>query len=270
MDKIPLSIVILAKNEEGRITDCIKSVAGLADEIIVVNDDSSDRTGEVAKGLGAKVLVRKMDIEGRHRNWAYAQALNEWVFSLDADERVTEELRNEIRQALSSKPEANAFTMPRKNFIGDYWIKGGGLYPSPQIKLFRKAKFKWEEVEVHPRAFLEGGCAHLTKDLVHYTYRNWEDFLNKLNNQTTREAKKWYNLSLQDPKKANYKMNTVHAFWRVLDRFVRTYFFKKGYQDGFIGVMIAYFSSLYQIVSYAKYREMHNAEKRSVGRDGRL
>lgn len=262
MSKISLSAVILAKNEENRIADSIESLTGLASEIIIIDDESSDKTKETSERLGARVITKKMEVEGRHRNWGYSQGVSLWILSIDADERLTHELKKEIEETLSKNPECNAFTIPRRNFIGDYWIKWGGLYPSPQLKLFRKDKFKWEEVEVHPRAFLEGECGHLKSDLIHYTYRDWSDFLRKLNNQTTLEAKKWYKLSLENPKKARYKMNIPHALWRVLDRFVRTYFFKRAYRDGFIGLMIAYFASLYQIMSFAKYRELEKrAEK---------
>ena len=261
MNKIPLSVVILTRNEEKRIAECIKSVLGWAKEIIVVDDQSQDKTREVAKGLGAKVFTEKIEIEGKRRNWGYSQGIHDWILSLDADERMQNELKKEIEDTLSSNTAFNAFTIPRKNFIGDYWIRGGGFYPSPQLKLFRKDKFKWEEVEVHPRAFLEGECGHLKNDLIHYTYKNWEDFVNKLNKQTTLEAKKWYKLSFENPKKARYKMNIPHALWRVLDRFVRTFLFKKGYRDGFIGFMAAYFASLYQIISFAKYRELERSRR---------
>ena len=264
MDKSPISVIILAKNEAGRIKDCIESVSDWVDEIVIVDDSSTDDTKDIASKMGAKVVTRPMEIEGAHRNRAYSEAKNEWVLSLDADERVTEELKAEIAALLKTNPDPNAFTIPRRNFIGDYWIKWGGLYPSPQIKLFRKSKFKWEEVEVHPRAFLEGGCGHLKSDLIHYTYRNWEDFLKKLNKQTTFEARKWYKLSFDNPKKARYKMNIPHAIWRVMDRFVRTFIFKKGYRDGFIGFMVAYFASLYQIMSFAKYRELETRGKKDV------
>jgi len=260
-DKVKVSVVILTKNEERRISDCIKSVLGWADEIIVVDDESEDNTTEIARELGAKVFIRKMEIEGIQRNWAYSQARNEWVLSLDADERVTEELKREIEKILSRNPQFNAFTIPRRNFIGNYWIKWAGLYPAAQIKLFRKSKFRWEEVEVHPRAFLEGECGHLKNDILHYTYKDWYDYLKKLNRQTSLEAIKWYKVYFTDPKKARYKMNIIHALWRMLDRFVRAFIVKKGYRDGFIGFMVAYFSSLYQIVSYAKYKELLKKSK---------
>lgn len=256
MKKLQISIIILAKNEEKRIKECIESVSGWAEEIMVVDDESQDKTREIAESLGAKVAAKKMEIEGSHRNWAYSRGSSEWILSLDADERVTDALRDEIIEKLSSNPAFNAFTIPRRNFIGEYWIRWGGQYPAPQLKLFRKDAFKWEEVEVHPRAFLEGECGHLKGDLVHYTYRDWGDFLRKLDKQTTLEARKWRTLSFENPKKARYKMNIPHALWRTLDRFVRTFVMKKGFRDGFTGFMVAYFASLYQIMSYVKYREL--------------
>lgn len=257
MAEQPISVVVITKNEEERIADCIASVVTWADEIIIVDDESTDRTLEIAQGLGAKTFSRRMDIEGRHRNWAYAQARNDWVLSLDADERVTEELKREIAGVIAHNQEPlAAYTVPRRNFLGDYWIRWGGMYPAAQLKLFLKEKFRWEEVEVHPRAFLDGTCGKLNRDLIHYTYRDWTDFLRKLNAQTTLEAKKWVKLAQTDAAKARYKMNTLHALWRTVDRFFRTFIAKKGYRDGFIGFMVAYFSSLYQIVSYAKYRWM--------------
>lgn len=255
-----VSVVILAKNEEKRITDCVKSVLGWADEIIVVDDESTDKTRQIAKELGAEVFKRKMDIEGRHRNWAYVQAKNDWVFSVDADERPTEELKEEIKEAIADT-EHVCFDIPFRTYIGDYWIRWGGWYPAPKVKLFRKSEFKYEEVEVHPRIIIEGTCGHLKNDVIHYSYRSWEDFLNKTNKQTTFEALKWYKLSLINPKKARYKMNVLHALWRTIDRFVRSFFLKQGFRDGFTGFMVAYFSSLYQIVSYAKYRELVRKSK---------
>jgi len=246
-DKIPLSVVILTKNEEGRIAKCIES-ALWADEVIVVDDESTDKTVETVRRYTDRVFTRKMEVEGRHRNWAYAQAKNTWVFSLDADEVITPELRDEIKDALSAGPQENGFTVPRRNYIGDYWVKYCGWYPSAQLKLFRKDKFRYEEVGVHPRAFMDDPCGHLKNDLIHYSYRNLEDFFAKLNNQTTREAKKWFD---QDK-----PMRLGRFLWRTYDRFMRTYFSKKGYKDGFIGFVVAYNAGLYQFLSYLKYREM--------------
>lgn len=246
-DKIQLSVVVLTKNEQERIADCLESVKW-ADEIILIDDESTDRTVEIARKYTDKIFTRKMDIEGRHRNWAYAQAKHVWVLSLDADERVTLGLKEEVASVLQSDPRENGFTIPRKNYIGDYWVKYGGWYPSPQLKLFRRDKFRYEEVSVHPRAFMDEPCGHLKNDLIHYSYRNLEDFLAKLNKQTSWEAQKWL--------AQNKPMRLGRFLWRSLDRFMRSYFGKKGYKDGFMGFAIAYYASLYQFISYLKYREL--------------
>jgi glycosyltransferase involved in cell wall biosynthesis len=257
----PISVVVITKNEGQRIEACLSSVKGWAREIIVVDDESTDRTREISGAFTDKIFTRKMDIEGKHRNWAYAQASYPWVLSLDADEHLTPQLKEEISTVLANSPEANAYTIPRKNFLGDYWLRWGGQFPAPQLKLFRRDKFHWEEVEVHPRAHLDGVCGHLHEPLLHYTYRNFADALAKLNTQTTLEAKKWLAVYKENPKKANYKMNLFHALWRCGDRFLRAYLRKQGWRDGFRGFMISGLASLYQIVSYAKYWEMKQGLK---------
>jgi hypothetical protein len=174
--------------------------------------------------------------------------MNIWVLSLDADEMVTPGLRDEITALLKSDPKENGFTIPRRNYIGDYWVRYGGWYPSPQLKLFRKDKFRYEEVAVHPRAFMDDPCGHLKGDIIHYSYRNLEDFFAKLNRQTTWEAEKWY--------KQGKPMTLGRFLWRTYDRFMRTYFTRQGFRDGFIGFAIAFNAGLYQFISYMKYREI--------------
>lgn len=245
---INLSVVVLTKNEEKNIDRCLESVAGWADEMVVVDDESIDRTIDIAGRYTDKIITRRMDIEGRHRNFAYAQTRNLWVLSLDADEVATEELKGEIAEALSPQTQYNGFTIPRRNFIGNYWVRYGGWYPSPQLKLFRKDRFRYEEVGVHPRAFMDDPCGHLKSDIIHYSYKNIEDFLYKLNNQTTREAKKWF--------EQNKPMCLNRFIWRTIDRFVRTYIGRRGYKDGFIGFVVAFNAGLYQFISYLKYREL--------------
>lgn len=246
-NKFPVSIVVLTKNEEMRISQCLDS-ATWADEIIVVDDESSDRTLEIVRKYTDKIFVRKMDVEGRHRNWAYSKAKNTWVLSLDADEIITVELQAEIKRVLASGPKENGFTIPRRNYIGGYWVRYGGWYPSPQLRLFQKEKFRYEEAAVHPRAFMDEPCGHLKSDLIHYSYKNLEDFWSKLNNQTTREAQKWLD--------QNKPMRLTRFLYRSLDRFLRTYIGRKGYKEGFIGFVVGFNAALYQFMSYLKYREL--------------
>jgi len=123
--KQKLSVVTIAHNEEARIESCLKSTEGWRDEHIIVDDYSTDRTVELARKYTDKIFQRKMDIEGAHRNWAYQKARNEWVLSLDADEQVTEELKKEISEAISGNTEFNAYSIPLKTYIGDYWVQHG-------------------------------------------------------------------------------------------------------------------------------------------------
>jgi glycosyltransferase involved in cell wall biosynthesis len=247
-DKAALTAVIIAKNEESNIEDCLKSLYGWADEIIVVDDYSSDKTSQISAKY-AKVLTRKMENEGIHRNWAYAQARNSWVLSLDADEKVTPELKDEISGTIANTGHA-AFDIPLRNYISDYWVRYGGWYPASKVRLFRKEKFKYEEVQVHPRVFIQGSCGHLKCDIIHKGYPDLEHFLASVNRQTTLEAEKWI--------ATNRKMRLGHMLWRALDRFFRRYVRKKAYKDGMYGFVIASFDSLYQLLSYFKYREILN------------
>lgn len=252
MEKLPISVAVITRNEEANIARCLGSLKW-ADEIIVVDDDSTDKTVEIAKNFTDKIVKRKMDIEGKHRNYTYSLARNEWVLSLDADELVSEGLACELQDLMKKDIAHAAFTIPIKAYIGDYWIRHGGWYPASKVRLFRKEKFKYEEVEVHPRVFIDGSCGHLTKDIVHYSYRDFHDFFTSLNNQTTLEAKKWFN---ERRKIGFFKMKR-----KYYDRFLRSYILKGGYKDGLVGFVVACGNSLYQFMSYVKYQWMLRQEK---------
>jgi glycosyltransferase involved in cell wall biosynthesis len=252
MIKVPVSVVVITKNEEDNIADCLKS-ASWADEIVVLDDNSSDNTVSLARQYTDKVFSRKMDIEGRHRNYAYGLAKNTWVLSLDADERVSPELAEEIRAIINSDPKDKVYSIPIKSYIGSRWIEHGGWYPAAKDRLFDKRTFKYEEADVHPRVFYEGTCGHLKGDIVHYSYRDFHDYFVSLNNQTTLEAKKWL--------KENRKMGFLKMYRKAVSRFLKAYLQKKGYKDGRLGFLIAYGSGLYQLMSYAKYQEMVDNKK---------
>jgi glycosyltransferase involved in cell wall biosynthesis len=250
--KLSLSVVTIAHNEEKRIEACLRSTQGWADEHIVVDDFSTDRTVDIARACGAVVFQRKMDIEGIHRNWAYQKAKNEWVLSLDADEAVTEELKEEISNAITKDIEFNAYSIPLRTYIGDYWVRYGGWYPAGKLRLFKKSSFRYEEVGVHPRIILEGKCGHLTKDIIHRGYSDFSDLFYGLNRQTSLEAEKWFD--------ERRKIGMVKMLWKAGDRFFRVYVRKKSCREGVVGFVIAVHSALYQIFSYAKYWEILKKE----------
>lgn len=248
----PISVVIIAKNEEKNIRACLESVRWVS-EIVVVDDDSADRTREIATELGAKVCQRAMDVEGRHRNFAYAQATQEWILSLDADERVSDALAAELKQIVKQNdPEISGCGIPIKTFIGKRWIKEAGYYPARKLRLHRRGKFRYEETSVHPRAFLDGKERPLKGDILHYGLRDFSHFIGKLNNQTALEAEKW----MRDGR----KISSGKALFKAVDRFFRNYFRKKGYRDGYLGFIMSVFHGLYQVFSYAKYLELKHAK----------
>ncbi len=248
----PVAVVIIAKNEEKRIEACLKSAAGWAAEIVVVDDMSTDRTQEIVRRYTSKIFQRAMDIEGRHRNFAYDQATQPWVLSLDADERVTPELAREIREVtLRDDPSVTCYAIPIKTFIGDEWIQGAGYYPAAKTRLFRKGKFRYEEARVHPRALYEGDCGVLEGDILHYSCQTLEQWIGKFNRETTLEADKW----VTDGR--NVKLSS--SLRKTCDRFLKNYFLKKGWKYGFMGLLMSVFHGLYQLLAYAKYREMKKA-----------
>ncbi len=247
-EKAPLSVVIIAKNEAGRICDCLESVSWAA-EIVVLDDHSTDDTVQIARRYTDKVSQRKMDIEGKHRNYAYGLASYPWILSLDADERVTPELRDEIAALLKIKPSCNGYTIPRKNFMGNTWVRYGGMYPSAQLRLFKKDKFRYDEkAEVHPQAYMPDPRGTLENDILHYTYRDFTDAIGKLDRQTDLEAMKWF--------REKRRVGIFGTLRKMVDRFWRAYVSKQGYRDGVIGLFLAVNSGMYQFLSFAKYWEL--------------
>lgn len=250
MNQVPISIVVIAKNEQNNLPECLESVQW-AKEIVVVDGYSSDRTVEIARHYTDKIFSREMDVEGKHRNFAYAQATQPWILSLDADERVGSELKSELEEIVRRNDSAYAgYSIPIKTFIGKRWISRAGYYPARKLRLHRKGKFRYEEASVHPRAFLDGKEAPLKGDIFHYGFRDFSHFIEKLNNQTTLEAEKW----ITD----NRKISGLKILYKLTDRFFRNYFGKKGFRDGFLGFIMSVFHALYQLFSYAKYLELKN------------
>ncbi|MBI4974706.1 MAG: glycosyltransferase family 2 protein [Candidatus Omnitrophica bacterium] len=252
MEKLPVSVVVITKNEERSIAGCLKSAAW-ADELIVVDDYSTDNTANIARQFTEKVFSRKMEIEGAHRNYAYSLAKNKWVLSLDADELVSEELADELMGLFKGVIEDDAYTIPIRTYIGKRWIRHGGWYPAGKVRLFKKNRFRYEEAEVHPRVFIDGSYGYLTKDIIHHSYKDFHAYFQSLNNQTTLEARKWF--------KERRRIGFLKTCRKFIDRFLKSYILKQGFRDGLLGFMIAYGSGLYQLMSYVKYQEMLEAER---------
>ncbi len=250
---LAISVVVIAKNEETRIADCLESVQGWAEEIVVLDDESTDKTRLIAGRYTSKVISRVMDLEGRHRNFGASQAKNDWVMMLDCDERLTPELKAEIEAELKGRPEKTvAYWAPKKNFLGKVQLKYGG-WSNPRLKLYDRRFVQWSEAPydvVHPGIRIAEGYQkkNLQSPFLHYDFRNIEDFVRKVNRYSTLEAIKWH--------LSNRKMTLGKAIWRSIDRFFRRLVGKKGYKDGFYGFVAACVSGFHEILAYGKYREI--------------
>jgi hypothetical protein len=170
------------------------------------------------------------------------------VLSLDADERVTPELAQEIYAAATSNQKHICYAIPIKTFIADEWIEGAGYYPAAKTRLFQKGKCRYEEAKVHPRIIYEGTCGILKGDILHYSCTSLEQWISKFNRETTLEAEKW----ILDRRRI--KLGSIIR--KTFDRFLKNYFLKQGIRTGFMGFLMSVFHGLYQLISYAKYREM--------------
>ncbi len=256
MKKPNLSVAIIAKDEERNITDCLKSVEW-AGEIALLDDQSSDKTVEIARQFTDKIYQRKMAIEGSHRNYLYSLCSNEWVLTLDADERVTPELKDEIIATIeqeTTNPTHSAYSIPIKTYIGNRWARYAGWYPAPKIRLFRKTKFKYDNAEVHPRIFLDGTSGILKGDILHYGFKDFADLFRNINEQTSLQAVEWH--------REGRKFSLFTLFRTPIDRFIRKYFFKGGRKGGFLGFILSIADSLYQFMSYTKLWELYNKKEK--------
>jgi glycosyltransferase involved in cell wall biosynthesis len=247
--KSTLSLTIATKNEANDIGKCIASFP-FADEIIVVDDCSTDDTIRKAKELGARVVIR--DSKGsfhENKNLAIQEAKGEWILSLDADEFVTEELAHSIKAALSN-PGFDGYLVDRQNYFLGQWIRGCGWYPDYILRLFRKGK-AWWPLEIHNVPRLEKGNANagiLEGPLIHYSYKDLDQYFEKFNRYTSRLAIEYAE------KKVSMRglYIPLNLFFRPSYWFFKKYFLKSGYRDGLPGFFISFSSALTIFVSYLK------------------
>ena len=244
-----ISVVMITKNEEHNIRDCLKSV-DWADEIVVVDAESLDRTEEIAREFTGHVFVRPWPGFGAQKNFGIDQAGSDWILILDADERVSPKLREEIQKLLHSWSTADpvAFEVPRRNIFYGKWVRGGGAYPDYQIRLFRKGKAKYNDVEVHENLLVSGEVGALQGHFDHFTERRLVDHFRKFNLYTTFAAR--------EKRKSIHRVHWHHFVFNPLIVFLKTYFFRKGFRDGIRGFIFAVFASMYTFVKYAKLWEI--------------
>jgi glycosyltransferase involved in cell wall biosynthesis len=242
-----ISACILAFNEAAKIKAAIETVLW-ADEIVVVDSYSTDRTAEIATGLGARVVQVPFEGSGDMRNRAAAACLHDWIFSLDSDERCTVAVRDEILELLAGQPSADAYLVPRRNYMMGRWIRGSGWYPNyRQPQLFRKGSMRYTLLPVHEGYELLSSkpVGTLQNAIWQFPFRNLEEVVRKMNHYSTLGA----------PKLAHKPVSMTSAFGHALWAFWKHYLFKLGFIDGWAGFVIAFAYFEVTFYRYAKHFE---------------
>ena len=250
-----ISSIIIAKDEELNLSRCIESQLDCIDEIVVLVDNkSTDRTLEIARSY-SKVKCENVEWQGYAKTKQYAVSLtsNNWVLWIDADECLSSKLIAEIKEFKTKDPAHKVYSFPRKaEFLGR-WILHSGWYPGRIERLFDKTCAAFSESDVHEYLAFNGTKGHFVNDIEHYTDPNIQHYIVKLNNYTSLAA----NELLLKKKKFKLSDIAIRPFWI----FVKMYFIKAGFLDGFQGFLLASFSSFYVFIKYCKLWELKYKEK---------
>ncbi len=242
-----IAAIVITKDEERNIAACLESLKWV-DEMIVVDAESKDRTVELAKAYTPKVFVRAWPGYGPQKNFAMAQAAADWILIVDADECISDELREEIRALLQKPGPAFAYRIPRRNFYYGYWIRGAGQYPDPQLRLVRRGRGRYNDLPVHEHLEVDGPIGELHGHLDHHTHPTVLAHESKIERYSTLAAEE--RIRTGKPEAAWYHL-LVNPVWT----FVKFYFFRRGYRDGLPGLIVSGFSAAHVLLKYAKLWE---------------
>ena len=251
-DRSTISVVISAYNEETMLPDCLKSVAW-ADEIIVIDNSSTDKTASVAKKHGARVFTRPNNVMlNINKNYGFTKATGDWILNLDADERVSEELKQEIEEITNyelriTNNSIAGYIIPRKNIIFGKWIKHTGWYPDYQLRLFRKESGSFPEHHIHEKIVVAGEVKTLNGQVIHENYQTVSQFIEKLNRYTDNEA--------EQIMKNGYVFSYLDIMRMPKEEFFRRYFSQQGYLDGFHGLVLSVLMAFYHSIVFVKVWE---------------
>lgn len=246
MRRYKLSAAIITKNEEDKIADCIDSLS-FADEIVVVDSGSTDRTVELARARGARVVHNDWPGHVGQKNFALDQTTGDWTISLDADERVSKRLRDEILVTLEN-PKADGYAIPRLVYYINRWIRHCGWYPARKVRLIRKGSGRWGGENPHDRLLVDGRVDALRGDIYHLSFDDVSEHLRTINSFTDIAA----NERAAKNETAGYLSMTL----RPVGTFLKMYFIKLGFLDGIPGLIISALSAYHVFCKYVKIREI--------------
>ena len=250
MEKI--TAIIPTYNEEHNINEALASVSW-ADEVIVVDSYSTDKTAQISKERGAKVLQHEYINPASQKNWIIPQAKYEWIFILDADERVSSSLKDEITKTLSNKNQKDAFWIKRQNFFMNKKVRFSGWQGDKVIRLFKRDKCKYENKHVHEEIICNGSVGFLNEKLTHYTFKDINHYLEKWDRYSSWSAKDHYD--------KGQRPNLYHFMVKPAFRFFRDYIIRLGILDGLTGLIICSLSSMGIFMRYLKLKQIVKDQK---------
>lgn len=244
-----LSVVLATYNEEDRLGECLESIKDIAGEIVVVDGRSTDRTVEIARSFGAKVkIVDNEYIFHINKQKAVDLATKDWILQLDADEIVPEKLKKEIQESTKNKSH-NGYYLPRKNYFLGHWMRKGGQYPDPVIRLFKSGKGGFPQKSVHEQIVIDGSVGYLKTELLHYPYETFPEYWEK--------AVRYSHLVAREMAKDKTSKNIftitrfliIKPFLTFFNLFIR----HQGFLDGIYGFLFAFLSGVQLQLALFKY-----------------
>jgi glycosyltransferase involved in cell wall biosynthesis len=255
---VKISIALITLNEEANLARTLESLQPLVrdgqGEIIIVDSGSTDRTLEIARSFGARVFSEPWKGFAAQKNSAMEKATGEWVLQLDADEVLEPGLADEIREAVNASGNLVGYLIPRKNFFLGRWIKHGGFYPDPKLRLIRRGAGKFEEYGAHPTIKVNGPTARLTHALIHNAYPTLRGYIDHMNSYSSSGAE----VSVA---KGHRGFNLLNILVRPKLTFIYNYIFRLGFLDGREGFLLHVYHAVYVSWKYAKAWELSRNNK---------
>ena len=246
----PVSVTVITKNEADALADALRSVSW-ADELIVIDAESTDATVAIARQFTDRVYVRAWNGYIDQKNHAASLATHDWILSLDADERVTPELAQEIRERLSTEPAAPGYRIPRVSSYFGRWIRTTDMYPDYQLRLYDRRRGRWDGKYVHESVRTDGAPGYLTNALQHHPYRDLSEHLIRMDRYTTLAARQMH----EQGRRTGMLGMVIHTKLA----FLRNYVLKGGFRDGTAGLVISLVNTYYVFLKLAKLWELQNA-----------
>lgn len=240
-----ISAIVITYNEAANITECLESLKW-CDEILVIDSASSDNTCELAREFTNNITITGNIPYGEKRNIGIDKAAFDWILWIDADERISPELKREIEELISqSATQHEAYLVNRRSFFINKFIKHCGWYPDYTLRLFKKSSgIRFDSSLVHEKAVYSGNTGRLKSDILHYTDRDFEHYINKLNKYTS--------LSAEELKAKGKKTTFFDIIFRPAFAFFKMYFLKLGILDGYVGLVLCTLSSVHVMTKYSK------------------